>query len=241
MAALLASAAMSAAAFAATQPTGQTEADHDFTKLSTEGLKAMQDVRLARVAIFEAQPDQAKQSIADAETAIAKAKTDETAYMKAESQMTPPPGTAKPGATPAQASTTPITWIPVDGGLTINEDYTASSGKSAGVAKANQQLKQGNAKEAMEALKLAQVDAVFVAELAPLDKTTAGIDKAAQEIDAGQYYQANQTLKSVEDGVRFDAIDVTGVPKKTAGNMAATKPSSGTPSAAGGTSPAGGR
>ncbi len=66
----------------------------------------------------------------------------------------------------------------------------------------------------MEQLKLADVDAVFVAGLAPLDASTSGIEKAAQLIDQGQYYQANQALKHVEDGVRLDALHITGIPQQ---------------------------
>ena len=44
----------------------------------------------------------------------------------------------------AKASTTPTIWIPVDGSLTLGEDYTETPKKSAGVAKANELLKKAN-------------------------------------------------------------------------------------------------
>ncbi len=214
--ALLAATAMSSAAFAVDQPADQSTADHDFTKLSTEGLKAFQDVRLARIAIFDGQTKQAKTYVDEAKTAIAKAKTDDTAFTKAESDMKTPPAMAKPGADKVTPSATPIAWIPVDGSLTLDEDYTATPEKAAGITAANEKLKKGQSKDAMEALKLAQINAVFVTELAPMESTMTGIDKAAQLVDSGQYYQANQALKSVEDGVRFDAIDMTNSPKEAA-------------------------
>jgi hypothetical protein len=224
-AALLAATAMSTAAFAVDQsanpPANLSAADRDFTKLSNEGLKAFQDVRLARVAIFDGQTKQAKTYVDAAKTAIEAAKTDNTAFNKAESDLKTPPAMAKTTANNAPPSMTPIAWIPVDGSLTLDEDYTATPEKAAGVASANEKLKKGQSKEAMDALKLAQIDAVFVTELAPLQSTTAGIDKAAQLVDAGQYYQANQALKGVEDGIRFDAVDMTGAPK-TAANTAKT-------------------
>jgi hypothetical protein len=226
---LLTATAISSAAFAADRTanqsaTGQSAADHDFTKLSTDGLKAFQDVRLARVAIFDGQTKQAKTYVNEAKAEIAKAQTDNTAFTKAESDIKTPSAMAKPdagktAASTTPASTTPIAWIPVDGALTLDEDYTATPEKAKGVAAANEKLKNGQSKEAMDALKLAQIDAIFVTELAPMKSTVNGIDKAAQLVDEGQYYQANQQLKAVEDGVRFDAIDMTGQTKGISKSM----------------------
>ncbi len=44
-----------------------------------------------------------------------------------------------------------------------------------------------------------------VEEVAPLEATISGVDKAAELVDSGHYYEANQALKSVEDGIRFDS------------------------------------
>jgi hypothetical protein len=50
-------------------------------------------------------------------------------------------------------------------------------------------------------------------DLAPLDKTMTGIDKARRQTDGGKYSGANQALKSVRDGPRRDAEDFTAPPK----------------------------
>ena len=84
-------------------------------------------------------------------------------------------------------STTPTAWLPVDGGLTLGEDFVATPAKAAGVAKANEQLKKGNHKQAMDTLKLAEINVALVMEkVVPLDKTISGIDTAAQLIDFRQ-------------------------------------------------------
>jgi hypothetical protein len=212
----------------ATQPTAATQATaKELGKLSADGLKAFRDVRLARLAIFDGQADQAKKYVDEAKAAITKAKTDDTAFIKAEASLKPPAGvsqrgTAQGGADKATQSTTPTAWLPVDGGLTLGEDFVATPAKAAGVAKANEQLKKGDHKQAMETLKLSEVDVAFVMEVAPLDKTLSGIDNAAQLIDSGKYYEGNQALKGVEDGVRFDVADVNSGPEKAsnAGNKA---------------------
>jgi hypothetical protein len=202
------------------QPTAAIQnANKELGKLSADGRKAFQDVRLARLAIFDGQTDQAKKYVDEAKVSIAKAKTDDTGFMKAEASLKPPAGVAQRTATqsgtdkPVQ-STTPTAWLPVDGGLTLGEDFVATPAKAAGVAKANDQLKKGDHKQAMETLKLAEINVAFVMDVAPLDKTVSGIDTAAQLIDSGKYYEGNQALKGVEDGVRFDVADVSSGPEK---------------------------
>jgi hypothetical protein len=204
-------------AAATTQPTAATQdANKEFGKLSADGRKAFQDVRLARLAIFDGQTDQAKKFVDEAKAAITKAKTDNTAFVKAEASLKPPAGVSQPTGAQngSDESTHPTEWLPVNGGLTLGDDFVATSAKAAGIAKANDQLKKGNHKQAMETLKLSEIDVTFVTEVAPLDKTISGIDNAAQLIDSGKYYEGNQALKGVEDGIRFDVAVVSAVPEK---------------------------
>ena len=82
------------------QPTAATQnANKELGKLSADGRKAFQDVRLARLAIFDGQTDQAKKYADEAKASIAKAKTDDTAFMKAEAALKPPAGVAQRTAT----------------------------------------------------------------------------------------------------------------------------------------------
>ena len=208
-----------------TQPTAVTQdAKSELGKLSADGRKAFQDVRLARLAIFDGRTDQAKKYVDEAKAAITKAKTDDTAFTKAEASLKPPAGVSQRTATQggsdkSKQGTTPTAWLPVDGGLTLGEDFVATPAKAAGVAKANDQLKKGDHKQAMETLKLSEIDVAFVMEVAPLDKTISGIDTAAQLIDSGKYYEGNQALKGVEDDVRFDVAEVNSGPEKASSTL----------------------
>ena len=199
----------------------ETAIDRDAAKVSKDGYLAIRDVSMARLAIFNGQPAQAKTYTDDAQAALERAKRDDTAFTKAESDLKTPAGMIQPGSG-ATPNTTQTTWIPVDGSITLGEDYIDTPEKSAGVAKANEELKKGEHKHAMETLKLADINVSFVMEVAPLDKTTAGIKNAAQLIEAGKYYEANQALKGVEDGFRFDVTEGDATPKKAANN--ASKP-----------------
>jgi len=193
----------------------QQTADKDFGKLSKDGVKAFGELRLARLAIFDGDTAQAKSLIHDAQSALNMAKSDDTVFTKAESDLKPGPGmqqkTTTAGAAP---STEKVAWIPVDGQIALGEDYVASPEKQAGVARADTQLKQGDKKAAMETLKLSDVDVDFTEAVAPLNATLDGVNRAAQLIDQGHYYEANQALKSVEDGVRFDSDIVAATPDK---------------------------
>lgn len=227
---------------AAASTTAATQnANKELGKLSADGRKAFQEVRLARLAIFNGQADQAKKYVDEAKTSIAKAKADDTAFTKAEAALKPPAGVSQRSPTqgagdkPIQ-STEPTAWLPVDGGLTLDEDFVATPGKAAGVAKANDQLKKGDHKQAMETLKLSEINVAFVMEVAPLDKTISGINSAAQLIDSGKYYEGNQALKGVEDGIRYDVADVNSGPGKASSTSDKAAPTVG--SAKSGNAPA---
>ena len=201
---------------AAPAPTTQqkAEAARDFMKLSADGAVAFRALHMARIAIFEADPVVAKKLLADTRAALAKAKVDSTAFVKAEAELKAPKGMNVPAAAPAAASGPAVAWLPIDGQLTLGEDFVATPVKAAAVAEANKHLEKGQRKEAIEKLKLADVNVVFTMALAPLDRTMADVDMAAKLMDEGKYYEANAAMKKAEDGVRYDSVAAIAVPQK---------------------------
>jgi hypothetical protein len=216
MFALLGATLLTPVAFAADQSSNssatQQAADRDFGKLSTDGMKAFQDIRMARLAIFNGQPDQAKQLVSEASTALETAKTDESVFTKAESELKAPAGMTQPHPSGTSIGSEPIKWLPVDGGIALDENFEPSQHNAATMQKANAQIKSGDKKSAMETLRLANIDLTFDQEVVPLDKTINGIAQARKLVDEGQYYEANQALKTVEDGARFNIESYTDVP-----------------------------
>ena len=226
----------------------QQAADKDVGKLSKDGAQAFRDLHLARIAIFDADPTLAKSLIGKAQAALAKAKTDEAVYTKAEADLRSPDKhaamakaadakaadaktadaktadakTADTKTADAKASTQPTAWLPVDGQLTLGEDFVATPTKAAAVATANKSLEKGDRKSAIDQLKLAGVDMNFVLAVVPLNQTTTDVDQAASLIGQGKYYEGNALLKKVEDGVRFDMVNVLGTPQKAAAPAATT-------------------
>jgi hypothetical protein len=217
VAAAAAAALISSAALAADQlqqpNAAQQTAVKDFGRVSTDGFNAMHDVSMARWAIFNGDTNDAKQDLTNASSALQKAQNDDSVFMKAESDLKAPPGMTQPNPNHQPPNTTAVKWLPVDGAMAIGEDYTANPAKSAGVTKANAQLKQGDHAGAMDTLRLAGVDISFDEAVAPLDQTTKGVSNAEHLLDSGQFYEANQALKGVQDGIRYDIVDYTGKPK----------------------------
>lgn len=207
----LAAALFITAAYAADmspQTAAQQVAGKDFTKLSVSGVKAFHDVQMARFAIFNGEPNKATSYVQDAQATLAKAKTEDTVFMKAEADMKPTPGEKQAETTSAAAGTAKIAWIPVDGQMSVGEDYVGVPDKTTAAKK-----QQADAKKD-EALKLSDLDVSFTAEVVPLEATISDVDKAASLLTQGQYYQASLALKSVEDGARFDTEVVDAVPAK---------------------------
>jgi hypothetical protein len=206
------------ASAANTADSSNPAANKDFGKLSQDGFNALRDIRLTRLAIFDGDTSQAKQDIDNASASLQKAQSDDSIYTKAESDLKTPSGMAQAHDSTEHADTTPIKWLPVDGAFALGEDYVATPEKTKAVSDADAQMKNGNHDQAMDTLKLAHVNVVFDVEVAPLEKTIAGVDKAKQLLDNGQYFEANQALKTVENGMRYDVQDFVATPqaKKTA-------------------------
>jgi len=207
---------------AVTQPSAAQKAvDQDVGKLSKDGAQAFRDLQMTRLAIFEANPSQAKDMIAKAQAAFQKAKTDDSVFNKAEADLKAPADMA--GGKPAPSGTAhtnkapsneQVAWVPVDAQLTLGDDFVATPEKASAVTEANKNLSQGDQKGALDKLKLAHVDVNFTMAVLPLDKTVTDVNQAATLIEQGKYYEANAVLKSAQDRVRFDVIDAVALPQK---------------------------
>ena len=232
--ALAASTALSGIALAADQPaapaaphetSAQKAADKAVGKLSADGAQAFRDMHMARVAIFNADPSQAKSLIAKAQAELSKAKGDESVFVKTEADLKAPAAMSANASKAKMDTNNPtngadktqkIAWLPVDGQLSLGEDFVATPQKAAAVSDANKTLATGDQKGAVDKLKLAGIDVNYTMAVIPLVKTTSDVDQAAQLIDQGKYYEANATLKQAEDAMRFDMVDAVDVPQKMA-------------------------
>lgn len=224
----------------AAQSSQQMQAQKDFRTLSKDGVKAFMDLKLGRVAIYDGHIEQAKKLISEAEAGFNKAKSDNTTFTKAADQLQGGDN-AQPGAqanadqptttnrsvsngkAPQDQSAGTKTanadsqqaqqWIPVDGEMSVAEDFSANPSKAAAVAEANKSLQKGDRNGATEKLKLAGVDVDVVVAVLPVQSTISTVHQAVEDMDSGKYYEASQALRQVEDSVRFDVADLSGTPK----------------------------
>lgn len=106
----------------------------------------------------------------------------------------------------------PVAWLPVDGTVSINEDFTMKPAKAKAVEDANKSLAKGDKKGAMEKLKLADVDTAVTLAVVPLQQTIDDVNQAKQLIDSGKFYEGSQKLRAVQASTLFTVADMPGMP-----------------------------
>lgn len=193
----LAKQASEPAAMAGQQEVSKADYDH-MMKLSDDGFRTMRDVKEARLAIFNAAPDQALKRVDDAINAIGKAKKDAKSFV---------------GRTSVSKSSDE--WLPFDATIDVADNYVVGDEKSKHVAEANAELKAGKGQKAAEKLKLAAIDVNLTRLMMPLTATTSHLSLAKSLLGEKKYYEANQALQAVEDGIVVDTIALIDVPKSS--------------------------
>lgn len=223
LAALLASAAPAGAGFAQTtssatpapaaSPAVADAAAQDFGRLSVDGGTAFEDIGLARQAIFDGDLETAGRLITDASTALERARVDNTAFQKAETDLQPAKTKAAQPAHTVSASSTPVAWLPIDGELVLDEAIEPSPEKNAAVAAANRHLRAGNTARAGEVLKVSGIDADYIIAAVPLEQTRKDVSRAAKVLK-GNPYKASEALRDAQNAVRYASVNVQAVPQQ---------------------------
>ena len=216
---------------AACPATKVSAAAQDLMKVSKDGFLAMRAVRAARLAIFNGEPKVAVEIMGKAKEALDAASKDESVLMsdvKATAGKKAAHGTTTAGdkaahGTTTSAATKATIWIPIDGQIAMADTYVATPEKGEHVAKANEHLKNGRAKEAVEELRLGEIDVTYTRVLMPLTTTKKCLAEAMQLATEHKYYEANLALKAAEDGVVLDSVSLADTPNYKSGPKAHTK------------------
>ena len=85
--------------------------------------------------------------------------------------------------------------------------------KKEHIAKANEHFKSGRAKEAIEELRLGEIDVTYTRVMMPLTATKKCLADAMQLATEHKYYEANLSLKAAEDGVIVDSVGLADMPQ----------------------------
>ena len=194
-----------------TAPAATKDANKDaqaLMKFSTDGQSTVRDVSAARVAIFDGDPKVADDLIAKAKASLAKAETDAPNYgPKSTETVNGKMAGAEPEKDKAQ-------MIPIDGQVALAEDFVPTPEKQAHIAKANEHFKKGETKEAIDELKLGQIDVSYNRVWMPLASAKTHLDSASKLMDDHKYYEANLSLKAISDSLQNDSVDLVGTPVK---------------------------
>ncbi|MDE7547713.1 YfdX family protein [Acetobacter fabarum] len=207
---------------AASSTIAQSAATQDFSRLSDDGSMAFEYLTLARNAIFDGDLTGAKALIANAQQALATARSDNTAFQKAAAELMPSKtGQSRPRS--AAPTTQQVAWLPIDGELVLNANTEETPEKTAIVAAANRHLKSGNPARAAEVLRVTNVDADYVIAAVPLDQVTQDVARAARLIGKDPY-KASEALRDAQEAVRYASVDIQAVSHPATNAKAAPAP-----------------
>jgi glucan-binding YG repeat protein len=171
-------------------------------QVSREAYTAMQDVRFARVAIFEDQLKAAEKYLDEAKKKLAAAEKEApelTVTVKSEQKVGDETITKH-----ETAQTTD--YVPIDAWLVLSEDFVPTPEKKAEIKKANEHLKKGETAKAIEVLRAVDVGISVTRVLMPLKLTITHVDGALAMLLEHKYYEANLALKGVQDGLIMDTV-----------------------------------
>ena len=172
-------------------------------KVSKDGFIGNAGRSEARLAIFNGEPKVAVEIMGKAKEALDTASKDESMFI---SDMKTLAGNKAAHGTTTSTATEATNWIPIDGQIALADTYVPTPEKKEHIAKANEHFKNGRAKEAVEELRLGEINVTYTRVLMPLTVTKKCLADAMQLATEHKYYEANLSLKAAEDGVILDSV-----------------------------------
>jgi hypothetical protein len=188
-------------------PTGGQK-DKDMSQFSQAGHSAMMNIGDARLAIFNGEPKTAMKLMESAKTFLAQADKDAPS-----TGGVTPADKANPGAMNTMGPK--IRSVPVDGQLSLADDFVMTPEKKVHVDKANESFKTGDHATGLEELRLGAIDVNYTRWWLPIAPTESHLDQAIKLANESKYYEANLALKSIEDSVTMDSISFSDLPTPT--------------------------
>ena len=201
---------------AATKAPAKNGLNADLMKVSHDGYGAIRAIHVARLAIFNGDTKDATEMLATAQKDLDAATKDAGTF----AADTKAAGHDKKGHHKSTGDKTDL--IPIDGEIAIADTFVPSAEKKKHIEKANEHLKSGHSKDAIEELRLGEVDVVFTRLMLPLETTKKRVADAEKLATEHKYYEANLALKAAEDGLIIDSVDLLGTPVAASTAPAAT-------------------
>lgn len=168
-------------------------------RYSEDGGRAIREIGAARVAIFNGDTKLASELIIRAKASVAKAEQEAPTFKVQ---------TEESGKAGAANETVKAPMVPVDGDLVLAEDFVPTPDKRARIEKANEHFKNGNAKDALEELRLGDIAVMYTRAWMPLAAAAKHLDQAVKYMDAQKYYEANLSLKAIGDSITVNSVAI---------------------------------
>lgn len=160
-----------------------------------EALTSVTRVHAARLAIFDDRIDEAKSLIAEARTALAAA---EGSLLIAD---------------PEQAGADK-TFLPFDMSMALTEGFTPTEKSRAALEQAAGLMQSQQRDEAVNVLRLAEIEINVQAALLPADQSMKRLDDATAALEKGEFHTANLALKEIEDSIILRTFSMDAVPEQ---------------------------
>ena len=168
-------------------------------RFSQSGHEAIHEIEDARLAIFNGDVDIARQLLTDAKTSITAAEKEAPTFTNTTTMSV----AGKPVS--SETATMKVDIVPIDGEVALAEDYVPTPEKQSHINKANQHLKNGEQKEAIEELQLADISVNLSRVWMPISSSEKHLNDAIALLNDSKYYEANLALKAIEDGLTIDS------------------------------------
>ena len=167
-------------------------------KTMNEALKALNSIQAARVALFNGSPDEALKLTDEAHADLKTANQSIDDYaLKA-----------------SDAKNADAAYIPFDTSMALTEGFIPDETDNAALSEASNLFSNGNESDAVETLKLADIDISVSAAMLPAQSSMKHLDEALTQLNEKQYYEANLSLKAVEDSVIVQQYDLFALPSQ---------------------------
>ncbi|WP_420963644.1 YfdX family protein [Brucella sp. IR073] len=190
-------AAASKAALAEKLSPQQQAAMKKLDVVSDEGYAAVRGIALARLAIFQGTPDRAKTILKAVKENIDKAQAGTPDLVQKLKQA---------NSSQDEIAAVQSGQVPIDFSVGINDDYNVTPEKAKHVENANKHLGSGKTQEAIQELKLAEVN-IFVTETdAKLPALAKVVETAMNDLDKKNYYEANLSLIKADDAISVRSL-----------------------------------
>lgn len=178
-------------------------------KFSEAGNSAMRAIRIARLSLFNGEPNAALKQMESAQTFLAQAEKEAPTF---DTKTTVLVDGKAVGTTESKRE---AMSIPFDGQLLLADNFIVTPEKKAHIDRANAHLKNGDHLKAIDELRLGEIDINYTRFWMPITQSRAHLATAVRLAGDGKYYEANLALKAIEDSVRADTVSLRDIPRGT--------------------------